>query len=82
MGHLHSKSQLTDYTQRGHDLQQDNIISFFLNTFETRTDEKSRLQIQGVLSNANTPHQGRPRNDHVPYLHNHPEHATKIHVRQ
>ena len=82
LGRLRTKSQLADYIQRGHALQEDNIISFFLNTFEGQADEKTRLQLQGAIPIANTPCRGRPRNNRVQYLQDHPEHASKIRVRR
>ena len=76
-GRLNTKSQLTDYRLRGDDLQDANMISFFVNTFECNIDEKTRLESHGASANIKNNRRGRPRNERVQYADGHPQHMCK-----
>ena len=74
-GRLHSKSQFINYTMRGDELEDSNIISFFVDSFEMRTDAQTKPKLKGK---GRPP--GRPRNDRVLYQSQHPQHKTKQRV--
>ena len=53
---------------RGDTLEKSNIISVFIDTFETQMDNNAHASTKGM---------GQPRNDCVPYQSMHPHHQTK-----
>ena len=79
-GQLHTKSQMTDYKLRGDDLQDQNMILFFIDTFENQIDPKTHLNLEGRNENANTKCCGRPHNECVLYAEEHPQYSSKHQV--
>ena len=71
---------MTDYKLRGDDLQDQNMISFFIDTFENQIDPKTHLNLEGRNENANTKCRGRPHNECVLYAEEHPQYSIKHQV--
>lgn len=76
-GKLYAKSQVADYSQRGMQLQDMNVIEFFTDTYEERTtSKKKRSEIPKTQAdNASTTKRkpGRPCHERAAYLQDHPK---------
>ncbi|PPQ74787.1 hypothetical protein CVT24_003726 [Panaeolus cyanescens] len=95
VGMMFAKSQVTDYRLRGDPLESYNIIQFFTNTYETRRKKnRTRNLVNLHQEDADTDDAGtsdaeehsesikagRPMNERVPYLDEHPKAETKWRV--
>ena len=68
------KSQVIDYQSRGSELQDYNLLDFFVDTYETeitKLDREKELSAEDVYRGP-----GRPRNTRVRYLSTHPKAAS------
>ena len=72
-GQVIVKSQALDYQLRGSGLQDYNILDFFVGTYETEITKSDRER-ESFEDNYRGP--GRPRNERVRYLSNHPKSST------
>ncbi|THG94148.1 hypothetical protein EW026_g7265 [Hermanssonia centrifuga] len=72
-GCMFEKSQVTDYCCRGVELQNHNVLSLFVDTYEERIPKVARNR--GVEDNAPIAHRGRGRQPHsrFAYLDTHPK---------
>ena len=70
MGKLQPRNQVTDYMFRGEDLEDYNVIEFFVNTYEVPL-KKEDAQVKTHLDNNGYRHGGRPCHQRVPYLSSH-----------
>ena len=71
MGKLQPRNQVTDYMFRGEDLEDYNVIEFFVNTYEVPL-KKEDAQVKTHLdNNGGYRHGGRPCHQRVPYLSSH-----------
>lgn len=68
---MFARSQVTDYQCRGTELQDYNLIDFFMDTYEveiTKADREAELVSEDARHGP-----GRPRNTRVHYLNPHPK---------
>ena len=73
-GQVILKSQVVDYQSRGSELQDYNLLDFFVDTYETeitRLDREKDLSGEDIYRGP-----GRPRNTRVRYLSSHPKAAS------
>jgi len=73
---------MTDYRLRGDNAQEQNIIAFFLDTFETSIDAKTSADAERANDNPNNKRFGRPRNERVQYAEEHPQYSCRHRVYQ
>ncbi|THH04463.1 hypothetical protein EW146_g10168 [Bondarzewia mesenterica] len=78
-GMLYTKSQVVDYQFRGHALESSNLIDFLVNTYEADI-KKDEHRHQNVQPTTTQKRRGRPLNDRVLYLPQHPKHRSVVRI--
>jgi hypothetical protein len=79
LGKIFAKCQVNDYRWRGEALSGHNMIDLLVNTFE-ETGSAREQESEGVDSlTGSDQHRkcGQSRNEHVPYLDQHPRHWAR-----
>jgi hypothetical protein len=79
-GKIFAKCQVNDYRWRGEALSGHNMIDFFVNTFEEAGSawEQESEGVDSLTGSDQCRKRGRPRNERVPYLDQHPR-ARNLH---
>jgi hypothetical protein len=72
------KSQVTDYQLRGDELEDYNLLDFFVDTYETDIPQRDRDDILFEEETSRGP--GRPRHERIWYQENHPKYTQKYRV--
>ncbi|CUA71576.1 Structural maintenance of chromosomes protein 4 [Rhizoctonia solani] len=92
-GKLHHRSQVEDYSMRGDEANNYNILDYFVGTYEQQIHKAMTTALSNNESNADEDHastvydssphakaQGRPRHQRLPYLPSHPRYSTHTRV--
>ncbi|EMD31577.1 hypothetical protein CERSUDRAFT_78030 [Gelatoporia subvermispora B] len=82
-GRIYPKSQCTDYQLRGEQLEGLNVFSYFVDTYEEDSCKRTKsVEVPSDNSDLTDQHRhpGRPRNQRVAYLADHPCSKTKQRV--
>lgn len=87
-GTLYSRSQVTDYVNRGHELEDYNVLDYFVGTYDKSMRHRSGetahtskpMDPPGESEDSHISPRGRPSHHRVAYLETHPGHDSHIRV--
>ncbi|CAK5266163.1 unnamed protein product [Mycena citricolor] len=79
-GLIFAKNQVTDYVQRGDDLESYSVLDYFVETYEVAITQQEREAQMHSNARAGSGSRGRPKNTRIRYRPAHPTHEQKQRV--